>query len=122
MQTRRQERSLKAYERVKQYKAPPESPSPAARTKEAEFKRFAKSFPALIHACGLAQATAFAQPKAPTGFLDDLATVMKLESGKRLCQSAREEQLTEYLRLSRDALDAATWLKRYAEALLEGEE
>ncbi|MGH8542961.1 MAG: type III-B CRISPR module-associated protein Cmr5 [Gammaproteobacteria bacterium] len=121
MHTRRQERSLRAYERVRKHKGAAENPSPEARTQEAEFKRFAKSFPALIQACGLAQAVAFAQPKAPEGFLDDLESVMKLDDGKDLCDTAREAQLTDYLRLSRDALDAATWLKRYAEALLEGE-
>lgn len=121
MHTRRQERSLRAYEQVRKHKAAAENPSPEARTQEAEFKRFAKSFPALIQACGLAQTVAFAQPKAPKDFLDDLEDVMKLEEGTDLCEMARKAPLTEYLRLSRDALDAATWLKHYAEALLEGE-
>lgn len=121
MQTRRQQRSWLAYQRVNAHKAPAENPPPDAGAKEAEFKRFAKSFPALIQASGLAQAAAYAAQKAPDGFLDDLAQVMRCGTQDELCQAARQAPLTDYLRLSRDALDAATWLKRYAEALLEGD-
>ena len=120
MQTRQQQRSLLAYEQVKHHKPPAENPTPDDREKEAKFKSFALSFPALIQGCGLAQALAFAQAKGPDGFLNDLAVIMK-ENGDGLCESARKAELTVYMRLSRDALDAATWLKRYAEALLKGE-
>lgn len=85
-----------------------------------EFAGFAKRFPALIHSCGLAQALAFAQAKAPDGYLDDLAVAMNFDRKKDvLLKEAREAALAEYMRLSREALEAAGWLKRYAEVLLD---
>lgn len=83
-----------------------------------EYSSCAKRFPSLIHSCGLAQALAFAQAKAPEVFLRDLATVLGLDKD-RLLNDARESAVSGYLRLSREALEAAGWLKRYAEALLE---
>lgn len=93
---------------------------------------FAKKFPALIHTCGLAQAAAFAEAKRKkdqlTGgveceYLGDLASVLNagghgnVADANSLTESTRKESVTTYLRLSRDAIDAAVWLKRYAEAL-----
>ncbi|MBZ5495741.1 MAG: type III-B CRISPR module-associated protein Cmr5 [Acidobacteriia bacterium] len=83
-----------------------------------EYCSFAKRFPSLIHACGLAQALAFAVAKKHTGFVGDLETVLG-ESG--LGERSRKAPVPEYLRLSRRALQAAGWLKRYAEALLDSE-
>jgi len=79
---------------------------------------FAKRFPSLIHTCGLAQALAFAGANAPAGFVADLEIVLG-ESG--LGERSRKAPVPEYLRLSRKALQAAGWLKRYAEALLDSE-
>jgi CRISPR-associated protein Cmr5 len=92
-----------------------------------EYVSFAKKFPALIHTCGLAQAVAFALAKRETDYLADLAAVLKasghpgIGDGASLDESARTQQLSGYLRLSRDAINAASWLKRYAEAAV-GEE
>lgn len=87
-----------------------------------EFVSTVKKFPALIHTCGLAQAVAFALAKKDTEFIDYLAAVLR-ESGhsnvldhRSLDQLARTSELSAYLRLSRDAIDAASWLKRYVEA------
>ena len=99
-----------------------------------DYETVARKFPALIHTCGLAQAVAFAQSKRkkekPTGgaeceYLADLAAVLKagghneLANGDSLASHTRSDPVTSYLRLSRDAIDAAVWLKRYAEALSE---
>jgi CRISPR-associated protein Cmr5 len=87
-----------------------------------EYVTFAKKFPALIHTCGLAQAVAFARAKKQANYIADLTEVLKAAdhsemTGKdSLDHHARTQQLTGYLRLSRDAIDAATWLKRYVEA------
>ena len=86
-----------------------------------EYARFAKRFPALIHSCGLAQALAFAQAKAPKGFLEDFATALSQGSRDDVLKASRENNVTSYMRLSRESLIAAGWLKRYAEALLEDE-
>jgi CRISPR-associated protein Cmr5 len=102
-----------------------------------EYRSFAKKFPALIHTCGLAQAVAFAEakgaskdqskPKPELQYLDDLAEVLKaaghptITNRAQLSKQSREEGLSTYLRLSRDAINAAGWLKRYVEAAGEEE-
>jgi CRISPR-associated protein Cmr5 len=88
-----------------------------------DYSSFAKKFPALVHTCGLAQAVAFALAKGERGYLDDLAVVLRagghtdIDDGNTLDKQSRELPFSGYLRLSRDALAAASWLKRYAEAL-----
>lgn len=90
----------------------------------ADYKRFAQSFPALIQSAGLAQAVAFALSKAKPGrptaheqVVTDLAEVLG-RTRDALAADCRALHVLEYLRLSRDALHAAVWLKRYAEALI----
>jgi len=91
-----------------------------------EYVTRAKKFPALIHTCGLAQAVAFGLAKEFSDYLDDLAAVLQaagyaqIKDAGELDDCARKRPLTEYLRLSRDALAAASWLKRYTDALKEG--
>lgn len=92
----------------------------------ARYLSFARSFATLIHTCGLAQATAFAlaKGKEQEQVLSDLAAVLRgargytVADGNALHQQATAAPVSEYLRVTRDALLAATWLKRYAEALL----
>lgn len=89
-----------------------------------EYKTFAKKFPSLVHACGLAQAIAFAQAKDETQYLNHLARVVgKVEASistlDLLAEQSRRTPLGEYLRLSRNVLTAAGWIKRYVEALAE---
>jgi len=87
-----------------------------------EYVTFAKKFPALIHTCGLAQAVVFARAKKKTGYIADLTNVLKAAGHSEITGSeplehhARTQQLSRYLRLSRDAINAASWLKRYVEA------
>ncbi len=88
---------------------------------EAEYQRFTKGFPALIHTSGLCQALAFAEVKGRHVCVEDLAETLGLTAAGLLEQS-RTGDVTSYLKLSRGALAAATWLKRYAEALLKGDE
>lgn len=91
-----------------------------------EYRSFAREFPTLVHACGLAQAVAFAQTKGghQSDYLSDLVAVLKkagyaLESTDDLARATREASVTKYVRMSRDALSAADWLKRYVEAVFE---
>ncbi len=94
-------------------------------TSDKDYVSFAKKFPALIHTCGLGQAVAFALAKNHTDYVEDLAAVLNagghpdVSSSESLHRQAREETLTGYLRLSRDAIHAASWLKRYVEAVAE---
>ncbi len=89
-----------------------------------KYKTAAKKFPALIHTCGLAQAIAFGLAKSEHHeYMDDLAAVMnelgyqKITSRDALDEASRSEPLSGYLRISRDAISAASWLKRYVEAV-----
>lgn len=82
-----------------------------------EYRQFAKKFPALVHSCGLAQAVAFAQSKDKNAYLDDLASVMGISNGQELAEVSRSTvDLVEYQQKTRDAIECATWIKRYAEA------
>lgn len=88
-----------------------------------EFGSFAKSFPALIHTTGLCQAVAFAQSRDHgKELLSDVVAVMATAESTignvdAFSQRVRQDSTVHYMRLSRLALDAATWVKRYVEAL-----
>jgi CRISPR-associated protein Cmr5 len=93
-----------------------------------EYRSFAREFPTLVHQCGLAQALAFAQAaqgRHQADYVNDLAGVLKaaghkgVDGAKELAEQTRSLPVTGYVRLSRDALAAAVWLKRYVEALFE---
>lgn len=113
MPTREQERAQRAYAKVFAHRNTDE---------EAEYKQFSKSFPALLHTCGLAQAIAYGQAKALRSYMDDLAYVIGQTDVEEMTRASREASLPLYQKHSRDTLAAATWLKRYAEALLKGDE
>ncbi|MDR1621243.1 MAG: type III-B CRISPR module-associated protein Cmr5 [Synergistaceae bacterium] len=93
------------------------------RGKNDQYRSFAKSFPALIHTCGLAQAIAFALEKKKEGYVGDLGTVLHAVetqiTGENLAEWSRAAEIIEYMRLSRRALSAASWLKRYVSAFDE---
>jgi CRISPR-associated protein Cmr5 len=100
----------------------------AARgTPDKEYFTAARKFPALIHTCGLAQALVFAQTKMEAGYIEDLATLLKacghpeITSATAFYEQAQSRELGGYVRLSRDTLAAASWLKRYSEAAGEDE-
>ncbi len=112
VQTNSQKMAQEAYHRVSQ------------RKPTQEFTSFAREFPTLIHSCGLAQAVAFALAKGghQEHYVSDLAAVLRaagysaMSSTDQLAETIRTASVTSYLRLSRNALLAAVWLKRYVEA------
>lgn len=112
MRTRSQELAERAYSTVVLRKG----------ERQKEYLSFSRSFPTLLHTCGLAQSVAYADAKggAQTMLLEDLAKVLETDR-QRLLEDARKASLGKYMRLNRDALAAAGWLKRYAEALLDDE-
>jgi len=121
VQTNSQKMAQAAYKRI------------ADRKPDREFVSFARSFPSLIHACGLAQAIAFAQAKgaAEKGrekktsgkYIEDLAAVLAAAghpdaaTADALSAQTLSAPVPTYVRLSRNALQAAGWLKRYVEAV-----
>lgn len=118
--TRSQKMAQAAYARVQ------ERSKQSAKYRK-EYRSFAREFPTLVHQCGLAQAMAFAlAKKAQQGdYADDLAAVLKSAGhdtgigAKGLAEETRKPGVVHYVRLSRDALDVAVWLKRYVEALFD---
>lgn len=106
--TKQQERAKKAYECLSLEKQIAD-----------EYRQFAKRFPALVHSCGLAQAVAFAQAKDKNDYLNDLAKVMGITNGQILCRVSRTIDMVEYQQKTREAIECATWIKRYAEATEE---
>ncbi|MCS7022663.1 MAG: type III-B CRISPR module-associated protein Cmr5 [Gemmataceae bacterium] len=125
MPTRSQLYAQAAFEAVSRHYP---QPLKALNTSQKEYRTFAKKFPSLIHTCGLAQAIAFAEAKGHTQYLRDLATVVQrvgysqVKEASDLARLSREMGLVPYMRLSRDTLTAAGWLKRYVEALAGEEE
>lgn len=53
-------------------------------------------------------------------YLDDLAIVVGLADGEALLERAIKDTLPDYRRLTREALAAASWLKRFGQAYLSG--
>ena len=83
-----------------------------------DYKTFALSFPTLIHSCGLVQAVAFAAARDKKIFLEDLEAVFKVIDAKGdLQRRSREAGIMDYMRISRHALTAASWIKRYCQAM-----
>jgi CRISPR-associated protein Cmr5 len=118
MSLKSQRLAQEAYARIEARRQRPESQA---------YRSFAREFPTLVHQCGLAQAVAFAQAKKEHqgDYVDDLAKVLTavghagVANVEALAGQTRALPVSGYVRLSRDALDAAVWLKRYVEALFE---
>jgi CRISPR-associated protein Cmr5 len=114
IRTNRQAFAERAFQRIKARRG----------TGEAEYARIAKRFPSLIHNCGLAQAVAFLQAKSGSELLGDLAFVVhgSEQTHGVFAEETRNADLGRYLLLTQQALEASTWLKRYAEAVLASNE
>jgi CRISPR-associated protein Cmr5 len=96
--------------------------SESKKADKEDYVRIAKKFPALVHTCGLAQATAFiaaGEDKTGKTYLADLENVMGLKNGKKLIDESRTAQLIQYQQYTLEVIESATWLKRYSEAYLE---
>ena len=81
----------------------------------------ALSFPALIQTCGLLQALAFVEEKKESqpyaeGFKQELG--VHQDVGAVTVDSLAALGAVEYMRVSRMAIEAATWIKRYAASVL----
>ncbi len=114
MQTRDQKYAFSAFERVS-----------IISKKEKQFYEtygaMAHKLPILIRKAGLAQALSFVEAKAKdkaaySSLLTDLkATVGRNEN---LAALARSVQLTDYILLTKQIMDALLWYKRFAQSVL----
>jgi CRISPR/Cas system CMR-associated protein Cmr5 small subunit len=115
--TREQKRAHEAYRRI----------GNVPKEDHKEYGGNCLRLPAMIHQCGLCQTLAFLQAKAAKHaafrrLLDDLAGVTGLAAtGDALAAETRAADLGKYQRFTREALAGATYLKRYAEAVLRAE-
>lgn len=90
-----------------------------------EYGSVALSFPVMVLTAGLAQATGFLRAKGKShhnAYLNDLAEVLGVRDGEQLHKDVIRCDAQEYQQLTRNVLDAAGWMKRYAQALLKVEE
>ncbi|QTX32133.1 type III-B CRISPR module-associated protein Cmr5 [Aminithiophilus ramosus] len=127
LKTREQVFAQKAFAAVKRHRTEkkPDESEKEKENREKEEKKYcslALSFPALIHGCGLAQALSFAMAKKRGDLADDLAATLGKPSGEALAEESRKAPLKDYLLLSREALEGAGWIKRYAATLLKAPE
>lgn len=123
METRSQKYAVEVYKCVVKYKDKPKED----RTK---YGIMAHKLPVLIRTAGLAQAISFLETKIGENTEDmnkqlrnDLAHVVGRVSGVDIAsdfpRKCREAELQEYIRLTRDTLEALLWFKRYSVSILE---
>ncbi len=92
---------------------------------EEPYARVCRIFPALVHNSGLCQAVAFAQSKANNKgaeyklYLKSLAKLLEINHEDELAEKSCTADVLTYQHLTMKAMAAASWLKRYAEALLK---
>ena len=85
-----------------------------------EYRTLALNFPTMILQSGLAQAIGFLQAKGKEEHLLLLAHIAELleENESSLHKKILEADLSHYQLLTRQAIEAASCLKRYTQALL----
>jgi len=93
-----------------------------SETEQKKYRSLARSFPALVHECGLVQAVAFLQVSGKSERDALLKHLEEISDTQLAIDSKTKEEsylkLSSYLHLSQQVLAAASWLKRYAEALI----
>lgn len=96
---------------------------------EAKYRTLALTFPAMVMQSGLAQSIGFLMAKSKDNeehqlMLTHIATLLSYQGNdatSNMRQSILISDLTQYQLLTRNALEATSWLKRYTQALLEKE-
>jgi len=82
-----------------------------------KYRTFCKKGPTLLQQSGVMQTVAFCLSRDDAGAKHWVADLAELLGKSDLAQVAREAPLAQYLALSRDAIEAATWLRRFAMSL-----
>lgn len=90
-----------------------------------KYATMAHKLPILIHTAGLAQAVAFVQARgsdAQTELLDQVSRAIDLSSiknGDDMARESRNAPLATYMLLTRRAMAALLWYKRFVESILK---
>lgn len=114
MQTRDQKLAAAVFERVSKYK----SRDKAAKQK---YGSMAHKLPVLIRTAGLAQALAFVEARGDAEQQRLLSHLAEVMGRGNLVELSRSVPLAEYVLLTREALAALLWFKRFAQSVLEVE-
>ncbi len=96
---------------------------------ESKYRTLALNFPTMIMQSGLMQAIGFLQAKGKPEhqtMLQHMANLLGYHTGEqadieRLENAILSSDITKYQLLTRKALNASGWLKRYTQALLKSE-
>lgn len=92
---------------------------------EAKYRTLALTFPTMIMQSGLAQAVGFLMAKNKPEhqkILEHITTLLNFQGDNathNMHKKVRTASLTEYQLMTRQALEASAWLKRYTQSLLE---
>lgn len=88
---------------------------------EKEYRTLALTFPTMIMQSGLAQAIGFLMAKDKPHHKKLLEHLKDLLNNDNLHSSVLSSNIVTYQKLTRDAIEATSWLKRYTQALLSKE-
>lgn len=101
---------------------PSDASNPTVSGTAQDYRSHATSLPVMILQCGLAQTLAFVQHKGvKDNSYRDWHTHLHLvldKAGSDLASKSRTVGVMDYMLLTRQAVEAASWLKRYAEAII----
>lgn len=89
---------------------------------EAEYRTIALNFPTMIMQSGLSQAIGSLMAKGKEEhciFLEHIAELLEANDARDLHSTILASDITQYQLLTRKALNATSWLKRYTQALLK---
>lgn len=115
METRDQKYARAAFPKVNAQKG---------KDTEKSYRTVALNFPVMILQSGLTQSIGFLLAKNKPehqAYLADLAEILGLQNANNLHTTVINSNLRDYQQLTRKALEAAAWLKRYTQAMLKGE-
>jgi CRISPR-associated protein Cmr5 len=122
MKTIEQELAKQVYDRVEEFaQAHPVKDCPERK----KYGGLAHKLPILVRTAGLAEALAFAQSRkkdvSREKMLDDLAQVLGKQDRNALADTSRRAEMQEYVYLTRRAMLALKWFKRFSQSVLEVE-
>lgn len=115
MQTRDQKYAADAFTKVSQMKG-------KEREYYENYGSMAHKLPVLIRTAGLAQGLAFVEARgkeAHKQLLVDLSATIGYDSKTDLLSQSRQTDLSEYIYLTKQVLDALLWYKRFAQSVLD---